>query len=62
MCQFINLSIKTISEKISKIPDTIFGDNHQRKTEISNQQKAYGGFITDDWKKIGTDMKQSMKR
>lgn len=60
MCQFINLSIKAVSEKITEISAALFGRNHQRKNEISNQTKSYCGFTTEDWEKIGTDIKRSI--
>lgn len=60
MQQFINLSIKAITENIAEIPDALFGSKRQRQNEVTTQSESYGGFTTNDWEKIGIDMKRSI--
>lgn len=59
MQRFINLSVKTVADNVAEIPKKLFGFEN-KKTNTILKSANYGGFVNEDWKKIGNDMKRGL--
>lgn len=49
--------VMTFSASVTKILKNISLQNEVQKSVIEKDEKQYGGFIKDDWKKVGKDLK-----
>ena len=47
----------TFSASVTKVLKSISFQNEAQKTVIKKDEKQYGGFIKDDWEKVGKDLK-----
>lgn len=54
--EFIRLTSKAIAD-IGKVVNWQAGNSHEKELA---PQKQYGGFIPDDWEKVGLDMKRGL--
>ncbi|MGQ5708842.1 hypothetical protein [Lactobacillus sp. PSON] len=59
MQKFIDVSIKAVIDNIAEIPKVLFGSK-AKKVKKTSHPINYGGFIAEDWKNVGTDMKRGL--
>ena len=59
MQKFLNISVKGVIDNIAEIPKVLFGSKNKSVKKTSHPIN-YGGFIAEDWKKVGTDMKRGL--
>lgn len=51
--------ILTFSESVGVLLEKIAGKSNQYMTEdaVGTDNKSYGGFMKEDWEKVGNDLK-----